>query len=95
MECYVNPNIDYLNIPAMISRQKRALEVHQIRIPRPIFFSPIQDKMNSMTKALVVYPGLACFKNGTQSIRIGTLDGSKNAFFSTPFDASITTSVSI
>jgi hypothetical protein len=26
MECYINPNIDYLDIPAMIARQRKAVQ---------------------------------------------------------------------
>lgn len=42
MECYINPYIDYLDIPAMIARQRKI----------------VQDKVATLTRHDVVQPGL-------------------------------------
>jgi histone acetyltransferase len=59
MECYINPNIDYLDIPAMVSRQRKA----------------VQEKVAALTRHDVINPGLPMFKNGTKKIEVHEIPG--------------------
>jgi len=63
MECYINPHINYLDIPAMIRRQRRTIE----------------DKIASLTKHHITYPGLQCFKQGSKVIEMQDIPGVKEA----------------
>mmetsp|Transcript_43760 Transcript_43760/g.106998 ORF Transcript_43760/g.106998 Transcript_43760/m.106998 type:complete len:386 (+) Transcript_43760:108-1265(+) len=65
MECYINPNIPYLEIPAMVRKQRKVVE----------------DKISSMTKHHQVYPGLQCFKQGVKSIELDAIPGVKAVGF--------------
>jgi histone acetyltransferase len=66
MECYINPNIDYLDIPAMVARQRKV----------------VQDKVASMTRHDVVQPGLQHFKTGVKKIELDQIPGVMQGGFS-------------
>mmetsp|Transcript_67362 Transcript_67362/g.179840 ORF Transcript_67362/g.179840 Transcript_67362/m.179840 type:complete len:382 (+) Transcript_67362:95-1240(+) len=65
MECFINPYVDYLDIPTMIKRQRRMVE----------------SKIRSMTKDDSIHPGLKCFKQGVKSIDLADIPGVKEAGF--------------
>mmetsp|Transcript_60321 Transcript_60321/g.142118 ORF Transcript_60321/g.142118 Transcript_60321/m.142118 type:complete len:381 (+) Transcript_60321:219-1361(+) len=67
MECYINPHINYLDIPSMIRRQRRTIE----------------EKVSSMTTHHTVYPGLQQFKSGAKIVPIHEIPGVKEAGFTT------------
>jgi histone acetyltransferase len=50
MECYIHPSFDYLNVPAIISRQRAF----------------IYEQLKSISKSAIVYPGLNVFKAGNK-----------------------------
>ena len=66
MECYINPNIDYLDIPAMVARQRKV----------------VQDKVASLTRHDIIQPGLAAFKNGAKKIELHEIPGVQQGGFS-------------
>jgi histone acetyltransferase len=46
MECYINPNINYLEIPLMVKRQRKVMD----------------DKIAELTRQHAVHPGVTTFK---------------------------------
>eukprot|EP00743_Colponemidia_sp_Colp-15_P005296 GILK01005695.1.p1 GENE.GILK01005695.1~~GILK01005695.1.p1 ORF type:complete len:432 (+),score=72.69 GILK01005695.1:47-1297(+) len=59
MECYINPRIDYLDIPGMIKAQRDVI-IEQIR---------------KLSRAHVVYPGLRAFEKGPTQVAVKDIPG--------------------
>ena len=59
MECYIHPTINYLDVPAMVERQREY----------------IYSRIRQMSKSNVVYPGLDCFEKGKRLTDIMDVPG--------------------
>lgn len=64
MECRINQKVNYLDVRQMIQQQREA----------------VNEKIKGISNSHIIYPSLACFKNGTaKSIDIGDIPGVKLA----------------